>query len=181
MSDFKIYKGQETARLNETDLNYLHECYESIAGTDQRIPMGTFLMKSVERAMQQTKPAPINVTETTEYQMVVSRMEDEAKEREKAEATVLKLNDELAERTRQLNEAGIVGKNQLLIDFNQNPEYLEYIENILIIARAKEWAPDMPSLLTRIISEFQDLGYFKLTDADLKIIKDEREKQNSNG
>lgn len=179
MNELKIYKNQETARLSEGDLNYLHECYESISGTDQRIPLGTFLMKSVERAMQQTKPAPINVADTKEYQLVVSRMEDEIKARELSEKTVLELNDKLSERTRQLNEAGLVSNNHILIDFSAKPDFKEFVEDILIVAKHHEYAPDMAGLITRIISEFQQAGYFKITPEDVEIIKKEREKWNN--
>lgn len=174
MSELKIYKNQETARLSEADLTFLHDCYESIANTDQRIPIGTFLMKAVERAIQHTKPLPAKVNESAEYLQIVNDLEQEKARREAAEKTVLELNEIVTERTRQLNEAGLVASNHILIDFSANPKYKEFVEGILIIARSKGWASDMSELITRIISEFQQIGYFQLTPEDEEIIRKER-------
>lgn len=174
MSELKIYKNQETARLSEGDLSFLHECYESIANTDQRIPLGTFLMKSVERAMQHTKPMQGKVTESPEYLKLKADFEEEKKRREAAETAALDLNETLTERTRQLNEAGLVANNHILVDFSANPKYKEFVEDILIIARSKGWASDMSELITRIINEFMQVGYFKITHEDEEIIRKER-------
>lgn len=175
MSELKIYKNQETVRFSEGDLNYLHESYEAISGTDQRIPLGTFVMKTLERANQVSKPAPLNVTDTTEYKLALERIQNEIELREKSEKTVLELNDLLAERTRQLNEAGIVANDHILLDFSANKDYKTYIEDVLIIAKSKQWASDMITMITRIIAEFQKLGFFKLTEDDKEIIKKQRE------
>lgn len=178
MSDLKIYKNQETVRFSDADLNYLHECYEAMSGTDQRIPIGNFFIKVLELANQRTKPAPINVTETTEYQLLMKRVQDEKEGREVAENKVNELTGLLAERTRQLNESGIVAKDHILLDFSKNPDYKTYIEDILIIAKSKEYAPDMAVLITRIISEFQKAGYFNLTEDDKETIRKQREQWN---
>jgi hypothetical protein len=170
----KIYKPQETARLSEADLSYLHECYESISGTDQRIPLGTFLMKSVDRAMTQTKPAPSKIEENPEYIQAIANYEAEKLAREKAESELSEALEQLSERTRQLNEAGIIGKDQILLNFSDKLDWLTFVQDIMIIAKHQQYADSYEALITRIISEFKDAGYFKLTEADKEIIKKAR-------
>jgi hypothetical protein len=174
MEDLTIYKAQETTRLSEADLKYLHECYEAIAETDKRIPVGTFLLKAVSKAMTQTKPEPAKVEESPLYMQVLANYESEKVAREDAERKLTDALNQLTERTRQLNEAGIVANNHILIDFSAKPDYKTYIENIMGIARKQNWASDMGELITRIISEFQALGYFKMTPEDIQELEKEK-------
>lgn len=175
MSELKIYKAQETARLSEADLDHLHECYESVSGTDKRIPLGTFLMKAVDRAMTQTTPAPAKVEESPEFIQAIANFEAEKQAREDLETQLSEALKQLTERTRQLHETGILKTNQILMDFTDKPEWLTFIEDILIISKHQAYADDYETLITRIISEFKDLGYFKMTEEDKEIIKKARE------
>jgi len=123
----KIYKQQETARFSEDDLQFIHDSYEKITGTGQRIPLAGFVVQAVLKANQQTTPKTIEISKPEDLQQIqkVNKLLSESKEIVSIlEQRIAELENQPAPEPVQVTTERPLSENEILLNIPEKTAFL---------------------------------------------------------
>lgn len=177
MDSLNIYKTQETLRLSDSDLEFLHENYEEIANTDARIPIGRFLMFAVQKACQVVAPKTSKPEDLAMIEQLKEKLIQAQRELNIAGQTATQLSLE-NDRLKQ----DLADKVQLIEDFkkdapagsillNLSKDQYTFVWSALQLYKRDRNVQSFEEMFMSIIEAFQGMGYLQFTTEDIEYLK----------
>jgi hypothetical protein len=173
----KIYSQQETCRFSSDDLDYIHEIYEDVIGDTKKIPIGKLIpmlfIKASQVSGQKVVPDLQVVQERDQLKLKLEEWQNAANSNART-STELQLriekleaeNQALADNNRVIREAT---EGAIICNFDEKQK--GFINSALAIYQKEKQANTFEEMIWKIITAFQQMGYLRFTDEDIKYLQ----------